>query len=56
MNNRRFLFFALLIAYILAPALYSWIAQSEGTWLKPFFVWGLIVLGAFVFQTYRKTS
>lgn len=56
MNNQRFLFFTLLIAYMFAPTLYGWIALPEGTWLKPFLIWALIVVGAFLYQLNKKAE
>jgi len=56
MNNQRFLFFAILIGYIFAPTIYGWIALPGGTWLKPFFIWSLIIIGAFMYQMYKKVE
>ncbi|MEO0442169.1 MAG: hypothetical protein AAFZ92_00295 [Pseudomonadota bacterium] len=54
MNKQRFLFFTLLIAYVFMPTLFNWVVSPEGTWYKPFIVWALIVIGAYLLQKYNK--
>jgi hypothetical protein len=56
MNNQRFLFFILLIAYIFAPTLFNWVISPTGTWYKPFIVWMMIIVGAYLLQKYNKTT
>ncbi|MBX2807320.1 MAG: hypothetical protein KTR20_01705 [Cellvibrionaceae bacterium] len=54
MSNQRFLFLTLFIAYTFAPTLFSWVASPEGSWLKPFMVWTLVIIGAYLLQKYDK--
>ena len=55
MSNQRFLLFTLLIAYIFMPTLFNWVIAPEGTWYKPFIVWVLIIIGAYLLQKHKKT-
>lgn len=56
MSNQRFLFFTVLIAYIFTPTLFNWVVSPTGAWYKPFIVWILIVIGAYLLQKYNKTT
>lgn len=56
MSNQRLLLCTLLVAYIFTPTLFSWIISPEGSWYKPFIIWILIILGAYLLQKYNKAS
>lgn len=40
----------LLLTYIVAPPLLDWVTSPSGVWYKPFIVWLLVVIIAFVVQ------
>jgi uncharacterized membrane protein len=54
MNNQRFLAFILLLAYIFTPTLFNWVASPTGNWYKPFIVWVIIIIGAYLLQKYNN--
>lgn len=55
MSNQKLLFFILLIGYIFAPTLFNWMIAPTGVWYKPFIIWLMIILGAYLLQRYKKT-
>lgn len=40
----------LLLTYIVAPPLLNWITAPTGAWYKPFLIWLIVVVVAFVVQ------
>ncbi len=53
MNNQSRIIFLLLIAYLFSPSLFSWMADPAGSWLRPYLVWSLVIVTAFIIQ--RRT-
>ena len=45
----------LLLSYILAPPLLEWVTEPTGGWYKPFAIWLIVVVVAFVVQA-RNTD
>ncbi|NIB42902.1 hypothetical protein HBA55_25065 [Pseudomaricurvus alkylphenolicus] len=50
MNNQRLLILFLLIAYIFSPTLFTWVVNPEGAWYRPYILWAILILAAFIFQ------
>ncbi|WP_082086922.1 hypothetical protein [Teredinibacter purpureus] len=55
MKRQRPLLLMLLVIYIFAPVLFSWIVHPDGGWYRPFVIWLLVVLIAFIIQ-YKSTT
>jgi hypothetical protein len=56
MNNQRLVILLLLIGYIFSPTLFTWIVNPEGAWYRPYVIWLLVIVIAFVIQLRRKKS
>lgn len=56
MNNQRLVILLLLIGYIFSPTLFTWIVNPEGAWYRPYVIWVLVIVIAFVIQLRRKKS
>ena len=54
MNNQRLVILLLLVAYIFSPSLFNWIINPEGAWDRPYIVWVIVIVIAFVMQIRRK--
>lgn len=54
MNNQRLVILLLLIAYIFSPTLFTWIINPEGAWYRPYIIWGLVIVLAFIVQLRKK--
>lgn len=54
MNNQRLIILLLLVAYIFSPSLFNWIINPEGAWYRPYVVWVIVIVIAFVMQIRRK--
>ena len=54
MNNQRLVILLLLVAYIFSPSLFNWIINPEGAWYRPYIVWVVVIVIAFVMQIRRK--
>jgi energy-coupling factor transporter transmembrane protein EcfT len=54
MNNQRLVILLLLVAYIFSPSLFNWIINPEGAWYRPYIVWIIVIIIAFVMQIRRK--
>lgn len=55
MNQQRPLILLLLLAYIFSPKLFSWVIDPIGGWYKPYIIWVIVVIVAFVIQTRKKS-
>lgn len=53
MQNQRLLIFLLLGAYIFSPSLLTWVIDPDGAWYRPYFIWALLIVAAFLFQRNR---
>ena len=53
MQNQRLLTLLLLIAYIFLPTLLAWMTNPEGAWYRPYIIWVMLIVAAFVYQ--RRT-
>lgn len=54
MNNQRLVILLLLIAYIFSPTLFNWIINPDGAWYRPYIVWMVVIVTAFIMQIRRK--
>ncbi|MBE8716372.1 hypothetical protein [Cellvibrio polysaccharolyticus] len=54
MNNQRLVILLMLIAYIFSPTLFSWVIHPEGPWYRPYLVWVLVIVIAFIVQLRRN--
>lgn len=54
MNNQRLVILLLLIAYIFSPTLFTWIINPEGAWFRPYIIWVLVIVIAYIVQTRKK--
>lgn len=54
MNNQRLVILLLLVAYIFSPSLFNWIINTEGAWYRPYIVWVVVIVIAFIMQIRRK--
>jgi hypothetical protein len=56
MTNQRLVILLLLIAYIFSPTLFSWMINPEGAWYRPYIIWVLVIVIAFLMQLRKKTG
>lgn len=54
MNNQRLVILLLVVAYIFSPSLFDWIINTDGAWYRPYIVWVIVIVIAFIIQTRRK--
>jgi len=54
MKRQRPLLLMILVVYIFAPTLFSWVTHPEASWYRPYLIWLLVVAAAFLLQV--KTS
>lgn len=40
----RALFFVIVLGYLLAPYMYTWLADPNGAWYRPFVVWSFAIV------------
>lgn len=50
MNNQRLIILLLLVAYIFSPTLFGWIANPDGHWYRPYILWALVIVIAYLSQ------
>lgn len=53
MSNQRLVILLLLLAYIFSPTVFSWILAPNGAWYRPYIVWVVVIVIAFVMQWRR---
>lgn len=49
MRTRPFILLILML-YILSPSLFSWMVNPHGAWYRPYTIWILVIVIAFVAQ------
>ena len=54
MLNYRFVALLVLLACIASPLIYQWITEPDGSWLRPYGVWLLLVIAAWLIQRRHK--
>lgn len=50
MRNQRLLILLLLVTYVFSPTIYDWAINPEGAWYRPFIIWALLIVAAYLFQ------
>jgi hypothetical protein len=53
MNKPSPLVYLALVGYICAPSLTGWVMNPNGQWYRPFGIWLLVVVVAFLVQRYK---
>lgn len=53
MNKPSPLVYLALVAYIFAPSLIGWVMNPNGEWYRPFGIWLLVVVVAYLIQKYK---
>lgn len=56
MTNQRLIILALLIAYIFSPTVFTWMINPEGAWYRPYIIWAMLIVAAFVLQKRKDTN
>jgi hypothetical protein len=54
MKNQRLLIFLLLGAYIFSPSLLTWVIDPNGAWYRPYIIWALMIVAAYLFQRNQR--
>ncbi|MGH1470905.1 MAG: hypothetical protein ACRBCS_06905 [Cellvibrionaceae bacterium] len=47
----RSLVFLFLGLYIFSPTFYTWMINPNGSWYRPFIIWAVVIVIAFVLQS-----
>ncbi|WP_439133230.1 hypothetical protein [Pseudomaricurvus sp.] len=56
MHNQRLLVLFLLIAYIFSPTLFTWMINPEGAWYRPYIIWAMVILTAYIVHKRKHTN
>lgn len=56
MHNQRLLVLFLLIAYIFSPTLFTWMINPEGAWYRPYIIWFMLIVTAYIFHKRKHTN
>ena len=56
MNSERPLLLIVLVIYIFSPTLFSWVVNPNGAWYRPYLIWLLVVVIAYVLQGRKKKN
>lgn len=56
MHNQRLLVLFLLIAYIFSPTLFTWMINPEGAWYRPYIIWVMLIVAAYIFHKRKRTN
>lgn len=54
MNRQTPLLLLVLVAYIFSPTLYGWVINPAGAWYKPYIIWAMVVVAAYILQSRSK--
>lgn len=55
MNKQRPLLLLVLVAYIFSPTLYAWIINPAVAWYKPYIIWAMVIVVAYIMQNRSKS-
>ena len=50
MSHQRPLLLLMLIIYIFSPTLFSWVIAPNGVWYRPYLLWILVIIVAYIVQ------
>jgi hypothetical protein len=56
MHQQRPFFLLILVAFMLSPSIVDWATNPQPIWYKPFILWAMVVLAAYVIQRRKKSS
>jgi hypothetical protein len=54
MNKQRPLLLLALVVYIFSPALYGWVTDPTTVWYKPYIIWAMVIVAAYIMQARSK--
>ena len=54
MTPQRPLILIVLVIYIFSPTLFSWVINPGGAWYRPYLIWLLVVIAAYILQARKK--
>lgn len=54
MNKQRPLLLLVLVAYIFSPTLFAWVINPAGAWYKPYIIWAVVIVIAYIMQNRSK--
>lgn len=54
MKRQRPLLLLLLAAYIFAPTFFNWVIKPEGGWYRPYIIWLIVVVVAYLLQDKKQ--
>lgn len=54
MNSQRPAIMLLVTVYVFSPSLLSWILNPHGTWYRPYFIWAIIIVIAYLISGHKK--
>jgi len=54
MKKQRPLLLLLLAAYIFAPTFFNWVIKPEGGWYRPYIIWLIVVVVAYLLQDKKQ--
>jgi len=54
MNNQRSIILLLVLAYVFSPTLLSWILNPYGSWYRPYLIWAIVIVLAYLISGRRK--
>ena len=55
MSRQKPLLILALLFYIIAPSLFEWMSSTDGAWYRPFIIWLVIIIIAYLVQLRDKT-
>lgn len=56
MSRQKPLLILALLFYIIAPSLFEWMSAIEGHWYRPFIIWLVIIVIAYLVQMRDKSD
>lgn len=56
MNKQRPLVLLILVVYIFSPTIFSWVINPDGAWYRPYIIWLLVIIIAYILQGRKKTN
>ncbi len=54
MNTQRPIILLIVLAFIFSPTLLSWILNPQGSWYRPYFIWAIVILIAYLISGRNK--
>jgi hypothetical protein len=54
--NTRPLILLLLVFYVFSPTLFNWMINPSGSWYRPYIIWAVVIVLAYVVQGRRGSD